>query len=188
MALTMPVDLDGAAAQARFHAGDREFLGVVYRETYDVVDAAVGRILRGADRETVVHDLFLRLLASADLRRGFSGGSLRAWLATLGRNLAVDFWRRYRRETSLDDPAAPSLVEPMSRRMEDRAELNLFIDRFRRDALPEALWPLFHARFVERLDQREAARRLGMHRTTLAYRELRVRRLLRAFLRKRSLR
>lgn len=96
MALTMAIDLDGAAAQARFHDGDREFLGVVYRETYDVVDAAVGRVLRGADRETVVHDRFLRLLASAELRRGFSGGSLRAWLATLGRNLAVDFWRRYR--------------------------------------------------------------------------------------------
>jgi RNA polymerase sigma-70 factor (ECF subfamily) len=53
--------------------------------------------------------------------------------------------------------------------------------------LPEGLWPLFQARFIERLDQREAARRLGLHRTTLAYRELRVRRFLRAFLRKRSL-
>jgi len=186
MALTVAGDLDDTAAQARFYAGDRELIGLVYRETYDAVDSAVGRILRGADRETVVHDLFLRLLASADLRRSFVGGSLRAWLATLGHNLAVDFWRRYRRETSLDDPAAPCLVDPMSRRMEERAELNLFLERFRRDALPEPLWPLFLARFVERLDQREAARRLGMHRTTLAYRELRVRRLLRAFLRTRS--
>src|SRR5512133_2511329 len=89
MALTMAVDLDGAVAQARFHAGEREFLGVVYRETYDVVDGAVGRVLRGADRETVVHDLFLRLMSSAELRRGFSGSSLRAWLATLGLTYAV---------------------------------------------------------------------------------------------------
>jgi RNA polymerase sigma-70 factor, ECF subfamily len=74
----------------------------------------------------------------------------------------------------------------MSRRMEERAELNLFVERFRRDGLPAELWPLFQARFVEQLDQREAARRLGMPRTTLAYRELRVKRLLRAFLRKRS--
>jgi RNA polymerase sigma-70 factor (ECF subfamily) len=74
----------------------------------------------------------------------------------------------------------------MSRRMEERAELNLFLERFRRDGLPEPLWPLFEARFVERLHQREAALRLGIRRTTLAYRELRVRRLLRAFLRKRS--
>jgi DNA-directed RNA polymerase specialized sigma24 family protein len=40
---------------------------------------------------------------------------------------------------------------------------------------------------LEQLDQREAARRLGMPRTTLAYHEVRVRRFLRVFLRKRSL-
>jgi RNA polymerase sigma-70 factor, ECF subfamily len=98
----------------------------------------------------------------------------------------VDFWRRHRRETSLEDRDIPLLVDPLSRGVEERVELNLFVARFKRDGLPEALWPLFHARFVERLDQREAARRLGMPRTTLAYRELRVRRFLRAFLRKRS--
>jgi RNA polymerase sigma-70 factor (ECF subfamily) len=112
---------------------------------------------------------------------------MRSWLATLAHNLAVDFWRRYRRETGLEDGDTPPLAEPMSRGMEERVELNLFVERFKRDGLPAELWPLFLARFVERLDQREAARRLGIHRTTLAYRELRVRRFLRAFLRKRSL-
>ena len=112
---------------------------------------------------------------------------MRSWLATLAHNLAVDFWRRHRRETSLEDRDVPPLVDPLSRGMEERAELNLFVERFKRDGLPEELLPLFQARFIERLDQREAARRLGMHRTTLAYRELRVRRFLRAFLRKRAL-
>jgi RNA polymerase sigma-70 factor, ECF subfamily len=181
-----PMDLDGDAAQKRFQEGDRDFLGLLYRETYQAVDAAVARVLRGADRDTVVHDLFLRLLSKPELRKSFAGGSLRAWLVTLAHNLAVDFWRHHRRETSLDDPDAAPLVDPMSRRMEERAELNLFVERFRRDGLPAELWPLFEARFVERLGQREAAQRLGMHRTTLAYRELRVRRLLRAFLRRRS--
>jgi RNA polymerase sigma-70 factor (ECF subfamily) len=186
MAIKTPLNLDDASAQARFHAGDRDFLGLFYRETYEAVDASVGRVLRGADRETVVHDLYFRLLSKPELRHSFSGGSMRAWLATLAHNLAVDFWRRHRRETNLDDRDAPPLVDPMSRRMEERAELNLFVERFRRDGLPEELWPLFQARFVERLDQREAARRLGLPRTTLAYRELRVRRFLRAFLRKRA--
>jgi len=187
MALKASLSLDDESARVRFHAGERDFIGRLYRETYETVDATVGRVLRGADRETVVHDLYFRLLSKPELRQNFSGGSMRSWLATLAHNLAVDFWRRHRRETNLEDHDAPPLVDPMSRRMEERAELNLFVERFRRDGLPEDLWPLFQARFVERLDQREAARRLGVPRTTLAYRELRVKRFLRAYLRRRSL-
>jgi RNA polymerase sigma-70 factor (ECF subfamily) len=187
MAIEAPLNLDDASARARFHAGEREFLGLLYRETYEAVDTAVGRVLRGADRETVAHDLYLRLLSKPELRRNFTGGSMRSWLATLAHNLAVDFWRHHRRESSLEDRDTPPLIDPMSQRMEEQAELNLFVERFKRDGLPEDLWPLFEVRFLERLDQREAARRLGMHRTTLAYRELRLRRFLRAFLRKRSL-
>ena len=186
MALKAPLNLDDASALARFHAGERDFIGLLYRETYETVDVTVGRVLRGADRDTVVHDLYFRLLSKSELRQNFSGGSMRAWLATLAHNLAVDFWRRHRRETGLENGEAPPLVDPMSRRMEERAELNLFVERFRRDGLPTKLWPLFQVRFVEQLDQREAARRLGIPRTTLAYRELQVKRLLRAFLRKRS--
>jgi RNA polymerase sigma-70 factor (ECF subfamily) len=187
MAVKAPLNIDDESARARFHAGERDFLGYLYRETYEAVDASVGRVLRGADRDTVVHDLYLRLLSKPELRKNFTGGSMHAWLATLAYNLAVDFWRHHRRETSLEDRDTPPLVDPMSRRLEERVELNLFVERFRRDGLPEELWPLFQARFIERLDQREAARRLGMHRTTLAYRELRARRYLRTFLRKRSL-
>jgi RNA polymerase sigma-70 factor (ECF subfamily) len=180
-----PFNLDDESTRLRFLAGDRELFGRLYRETYETVDAAVGRVLRGADRDTVVHDVYFRLLTRPELRRSFTGGSLHAWLATLAYNLAVDFWRRHHRETSLE-AEGPPLVDPMVRRVEEQAELKLFIDRFKRDGLPEELWPLFHARFIERLDQREAARRLGLHRTTLAYRELRVRRYLKAFLRRRS--
>jgi len=187
MALKAPLSLDDESALARFHAGERDFIGLLYRETYETVDATVGRVLRGADRETVVHDLYFHLLSKAELRRSFSGGSMRSWLATLAHNLAVDFWRHHRRETSLDDGDAPPLGDPMSRQLEERAELNLFVERFRRDGLPARLWSLFQARFLERLDQREAARRLGVPRTTLAYRELRVKRFLRAYLRGRTL-
>jgi RNA polymerase sigma-70 factor (ECF subfamily) len=185
MAIDAHLDLDDASSRQRFHAGERDFLGQLYRETYEVVDTAVGRVLRGADRETVVHDLYLRLLAKPELRQNFAGGSMRSWLSTLAHNLAVDYWRHHRRESSLEGRDVPPLIDPMSSRIEERAELNIFVERFKRDALPEELWPLFDARFLEQLDQREAARRLGMHRTTLAYRELRVRRCLRVFLRRR---
>jgi hypothetical protein len=50
MALKAPPSIDDESALTRFHAGERDFIGLLYRETYDTVDATVGRILRGADR------------------------------------------------------------------------------------------------------------------------------------------
>lgn len=181
------IDMEDASQMALFHAGDRALMGRVYQETYQGVDAAVGRVLRGADRETVVHELYLRLLDKPELRRSFGGGSLHAWLCTLAHNQAVDFWRHYRREIPLGEPGRlpPSpVIDGQARRMEERVELRMFLDRFLRETLPEKWVPVFQTRFVEQLDQRSAAKRLGLHRTTLAYQELRIRRLLRAFVRK----
>lgn len=41
---------------------------------------------------------------------------------------------------------------------------------------------MFELRFLHQLPQRDAASRLGINRTTLAYREVRIRRLLKRFL------
>jgi RNA polymerase sigma-70 factor, ECF subfamily len=137
MLTDQPLDLNDESLRALFHAGDRSVIGRLYQESFQGVDAAVGRVLRGADRETVVHELYLRLLDRPELRRNFAGGSIHAWLATLAHNLAVDFWRRHRRETSLAEDAVPALADGQFRRMEERAALSLFIERFRREALPE---------------------------------------------------
>src|SRR4051794_41920390 len=110
-----PIDLDGATAQKRFHECDREFLGLLYRETYDAVDRAVGRVLRGADRETVVHDVYLRLLTKPELRRSFTGGSMRSWLMTIAHNLAGGFLRRQRPPARLAGPAGALLDPPAGR-------------------------------------------------------------------------
>ena len=50
------------------------------------------------------------------------------------------------------------------------------------EILPEKYAPLFQVRFLEQLPQREAADKLGMSRSTLAYQEARVRELLTTFL------
>jgi RNA polymerase sigma-70 factor, ECF subfamily len=142
-------------------------------------------VLRGADKETVVHEVFLQLLSRADLRRGFSGGGFAAWLATVARHQAIDFWRRHRREQSLEQlppDAVPAEQAQPTERFERTVEAHLLIDRFRREALPPKWADVFEARFVGGLDQRSAAARLGISRTTLAYQEMQVRRLLRRFL------
>src|SRR4051794_27612082 len=137
----------------RFHAGARDVLEACYRDHYRVVDRAAGQVLRGADKETVVHDVFLQLLSRADLRRGFSGGDFAAWLATIARNQAIDFWRRHRRERTLNeglDGAAQS-GEPSDQQpnqIERTVEAHLLVERFRREALPAKWAAVFEARFV----------------------------------------
>jgi RNA polymerase sigma-70 factor, ECF subfamily len=163
---------------ALFHRGDRATLEQCYRQHFGTVIRAIGARLGGADRETVTHELFSRLIAGEALRRSFQGGSFAGWIATVARNQAIDYQRRLNRETgALAGHGAESAPG-----WEEAAQARMLIERFRRERLPPAWQALFQARFMEQLPQREAAARLSMRRTTLAYRELRIRRLLKRFL------
>ncbi len=180
----LPADRAGPTSEdwlSAFHAGDRRVLEQCYREHFVLVDARVGRVLRsGADRETVVHEIFYRLLSSAEVRQGFRGGSFAAWLSTVASHAAIDHARRRGRERPLSDHDADAGAAAGNGRddAEDEIIAGLMLQRFRA-ALPAEWLPVFEARFVHQLTQRQAAAKLGLHRTTLAYRELRIRRLLR---------
>lgn len=165
----------------RFHAGDRVILAKCYRELFGTVFAVVGEVVDGTDRETVVHDLFEKLISRPEVRANFSGGSLAAWLRTLARNQAIDYTRRHSREVQFESTTAARMAPPYSDPA-SASEARLLLERFRRDVLPVKWAAVFEARFVLQLTQREAAARLGMHRTTLAYQEARVRGLLHKFL------
>jgi RNA polymerase sigma-70 factor (ECF subfamily) len=173
---------DGDAWLARFHAGERQALEACYRDHFATVDGAVGRLLSGADRETVVHELFFRLMSSEPLRRAYRGGSFVAWLSTVARNHAIDHVRRQRREQPAGAMPQGWSERPDEAALEQQAEARLLIDRFRDECLPPAWKAVFQARFLDQLDQREAARRLGIRRTTLAYQEYRIRVILRRYL------
>lgn len=169
----------------RFHAGDRSVLAAVYRDHYPTVAAAVGGVLSGADREGVIHDVFLRLVESEQLRRNFTGGSVSAWLRQVAKNRAIDRYRARRRHEELDrraveqDPAPPA---PSPSEQVEAALIDRLVQRFTDEVLPAKWRPVFEARFVQQLSQREAAQSLGMHRTTLAYQEARVRAALKRFI------
>jgi RNA polymerase sigma-70 factor, ECF subfamily len=132
----------------------------------------------------VVHDVFVDLLANATLRRGFVGGTFATWIGVVARNRAVDYWRRYRREGALDEVTAEGVPSESAERMEEDVGARLLIAQFRSEVLPAKWDTVFEHRFLLGLDQREAARRLGISRTTLAYREAQVRRLLGRFVRR----
>jgi RNA polymerase sigma-70 factor (ECF subfamily) len=165
-----------------FHKGDAAALEGLYRDHFDTVDRAVAGVLRGADRETVVHEVFLRLMTVESLRRDFVGGSLASWLRVVARNQAIDHARRRQLEGQVLDRIAAERPPPIEDRLEERAEARLTLERFRTEVLPAKWERVFVARFVEHRDQPEAARALGMRRTTLAYHEYRIRKLLHRFI------
>ena len=169
-------DLEG------FHAGDRRTLERVYREHYAKVARAAASVLAPADAETVTHEVFHRLLSSAKMRESFKGGELGAWLARVAKNQALDFRRRYARETSLEDGVAevPDTTSTESAQGDSRSAA-MVVERFRKTVLPPKWDAVFEARFLKQLGQREAAIALGMHRTTLMYQEHRIRALLHKF-------
>ena len=175
---------EGTAWLARFHAGDRAVLEDCYREHFVTVTRAVGQVLHGADCETVVHEVFLQLISNRDLRLGFTGGALASWLGTVARNRALDYWRRYRRERPLDETQPDLAGGASGDQLATDLDARRLVEQFRRDVLPAKWSNVFEVRFLGALPQREAARRLGISRTTLAYRELKIRRLLHRFLRR----
>ena len=182
----LPARVDETAADApdwlgEFHRGAHAVMHQCYVDHFATVERAVGRVLGGADRETVIHEVFYRVIADATLRASFRGGSLRAWMATIARNGAIDYWRRQQHERPAGSAADFLDDVPDTTRFDARVEARITVDRFR-ETLPLKWRGVFEARFVAQLDQSEAARELGIHRTTLLYQELRVRALLRKFL------
>ncbi|HET9451109.1 MAG TPA: RNA polymerase sigma factor [Aggregicoccus sp.] len=171
----------------RFQRGDAAVLAALYHEHFDTVARAVGGVLNGADRESVIHEVFYRLVASPAARASFQGGSLGAWLSVVARRQALDFSRARGREraavgawaeaSEADRAAQAPAAEVLERRLEARRR----VEAFRRERLPAKWEAVFDAIFIRGLSQREAAAELGMSRTTLAYQELRLRHLLKQF-------
>jgi RNA polymerase sigma-70 factor (ECF subfamily) len=165
---------------AQFHRGDRAAFESLYRDYFRTVEGAVARVLVGADKETVVHDVFCQLMTHAEVRSAFRGGSFGAWIGTLARNRAIDFHRRRNLEQPMGTDVEAFAGDLETRSFEPKSEARLVLERFS-GSLPEKWRRVFVKRFVEGLEQAEAASALSMSRTTLAYQEYRIRRLLRRF-------
>lgn len=149
-----------------------------YRQHFVDVERAAARYVSGADRENVVHEVFYRLLRDDSLRSGFQGGSLGAWLHRVAQRQALDYLRAQGREIVVEPEQAKSAVDQAgpggsSIDFEEQAIARQWVARFRAE-LPAKWLPVFEACFVEGLDQRSAAARLGLSRTTLAYQWLKI--------------
>jgi RNA polymerase sigma-70 factor (ECF subfamily) len=146
------------------------------------VSRSVALLTSAADRETAIHEIFLRLLTRPSLRASFQGGDLGAWLMAVAHNHAVDFARLRRREVPADCAGAAAAAAGLGVESDaSHVEARIMVERFRSEVLPQKWQGVFEARFIRQLTQEQAAASLGLLRTTLAYQESRIRRLLRRF-------
>jgi len=166
-----------------FHAGDRTTLEACYREHFNVVKSTASRFVSGADLETIIHEVFYTLFADPQVRAHFTGGSLSAYLVVMTKNRAIDYLRRQKREAKAHIILEQEhLTTPAPTSIEETATARRLISNFKEQCLPGKWVPVFEARFIKHLSQRDAAKQLGMSRTTLAYQEIQIRRRLRRFL------
>lgn len=161
-----------------FHAGEHWAVEKAYRDHGSRVIAAAGRLVGSVDAETIAHDVFYRLLSNERTRASFRGGNLGAWLCQVAVRSAVDELRRRRREGT---GTAPNGDED-SVVIDEELEAKILIERFRNEVLPLEWDALFDARFLRQIPQRDAARELGIPRSTLVYQEQRIREKLSHFL------
>jgi RNA polymerase sigma-70 factor, ECF subfamily len=181
----VPADIGAVERQHwldEFHAGSKSVMTELYVDHFSSVARSVGQVLGGADKETAIQEVFCRILTDAPMRASFRGGSLRAWLSTVARNYAIDFRRRLARERPSGTAAEVRDGDDEAPSFESSFEARDLIARFRDEQLPTKWRAVFDARFMRQLDQSEAARDLGISRTTLLYQEVRIRQLLLKFL------
>lgn len=173
-------DDDEARFLRAFHGGERWAIEKTYREHASRVIAAARRLVGPVDAETITHEVFYRLLSNAQTRASFLGGNLGAWLVQVAVRMVVDDLRKRRRETGSNEETSSN--SELGAAIDDELEAKILVDRFRAEILPSEYAPLFEARFIRHLPQRDAARELGIPRSTLVYQEQRVRELLQKFL------
>lgn len=148
----------------------------IYRETFEDVRRAAGTVLHEpADRDAVVHEVFLQLMSKRELRESHRGGNMGAWLGAIARHQSLDFARRESRLTDLSHiDEAVANTDPID---ELRRELVRFATR-----LDPERQRLVQLRYVEGMTQMEAAAVLGKPRSTLEDWEHQLKRALTAHL------
>jgi len=162
---------------AAFHRGDRAVIEQVYRDYGARVIGAAQRLVGPVDAETIAHDVFYKLLTNERTRASFRGGNLGAWLTQVAVRAAVDDLRKRRRETAHERDAEEAVQQ-----QDTELEAKILIERFQKEILPAEWAALFDVRFLRQLPQRDAAKELGIPRSTLVYQEQKIRDLLERFL------
>jgi RNA polymerase sigma factor (sigma-70 family) len=158
-----------------FWAGQVARLERIYREHRRSLERVATRYVGAAEAESVLQDVFVEVIRSAEMRRRFTGGSLGAWLAEVTRRKALEHLRRTRR------PIPAEAEQPASTTAEPVLLARDLVQRFVAAHVPSEQHRFFMLRFLERRTQVEVAGELGIPRSTLEGWEHRLAERLRRF-------
>ncbi|MDO4863818.1 MAG: RNA polymerase sigma factor [Ruminococcus sp.] len=150
---------NGASSYRRFRDnGDESGLVEIIRDYKDglilYLTSIVGNIHTA---EELAEDTFVLLGTKKPRDKG--GGSFKTWLYTIGRNIAIDYLRKYRKRTfvTLEDSAELVSEEEEVESLYLRKEQQITVHRAMRRLSPEhqqVLWLVY----FEELSNKEAAR------------------------------
>lgn len=102
--------------------GDRDALREVYEEYISYIYGIVRQLLSTREEaEDITSEFFIRLWEKSDSYRGGSGH--KGWMATIARNLAIDYIRRRKREEPVDFTAEHETEEEGERNFAARSAM-----------------------------------------------------------------
>ena len=102
----------------RIKSGDKNALHEVYEEYIGYIYSIVLQVVQNReDAEDITSEFFIKLWKLADTYE--EGGGHRAWLATIARNMAIDFLRKNKRELLLEEPDDGRMENPSNDNIEE---------------------------------------------------------------------
>lgn len=148
---------DNALVRAA-QGGNRSAFGMLYDRYARMVHGILLTKVSYAEAEDLVQDVFLQALSHLNSLRDVS--SFGAWLRTIARHRAFDFYRQSRPTSEFDEeiPQAGSLLYPASERTRSEAALVLAAIR----SLPKSYRETLVLRLVEGMTGPEIAARTGL--------------------------
>jgi RNA polymerase sigma-70 factor (ECF subfamily) len=174
-------DVSDATLLGAIAAGDRRALAKLYERHEELLRRTAANVLRDrSDAEDVVQDVFLAIVDRAHLYSP-ERGSARAWIVTMGRNLAIDRLRRQRWRAGIHRDtlphATPGVVAPVDASALDGSRMRQALD-----SLPASQRATIEAILAEGLNFRELASRQQISVNTVKSRAARAVHALRAVL------
>jgi RNA polymerase sigma-70 factor (ECF subfamily) len=143
---------------SRIRAGDEDALATLHDRYSQVVYSVALRVLgETTQAEDILQEIFLQLWRNPQTFDS-SRGSLGAWLAVIARHRAIDYLRRRRPETDIEE-----VIVAVDSRLEETTERNIAIAKVRTavDQLPVSQRKPLEMAFFQGLTHSEIAAKTG---------------------------
>lgn len=156
------MDLDELMLELK--KGDQRALVEIYSETKRAVfSVAYGISNSKFDAEDVMQDTYLKICGSINLYA--QGTSPKAWICRIARNIAIDKYRKNKRNVSFDEAF---MGVPTENKTEENAEADDIL-RIARELLNDTEYQIIYMHTIGDMQHREIAKVLEMPHATVRW-------------------